>query len=60
MSSSGNITSRYSDPTEIYCPKCGWKGKAMDCTHTYKPVSPDDVEPVDLCPVCGSEELEPC
>lgn len=51
--------SRYDDPTPIQCEDCGWRGKVMDCIHTYYeiPGTEGDVEPADECPDCGSDNL---
>jgi len=53
------IFSRYDDTTPVYCEDCGWKGQVRDCVHTYRgiPGTGGDVEPVDECPKCGSENL---
>jgi hypothetical protein len=51
------LVGRHQDPTPVTCIRCGWKGRQMDAIHTYKPVicDPEDVEPVDLCPICKGE-----
>jgi len=50
----------------IKCEECGWQGKIKEAIHTYcgtgAYVTPDgnydeDIEPVDECPECGSENL---
>jgi len=60
------IHGRHEDPTPIKCEECGWEGQAKDAIHTYTGTGvyitdsgqPDeDVEPVDECPECGSENL---
>ena len=58
---------RRTDPTPVKCEDCGWQGLAKDAVHTYRGIgiffTPDgydeDVEPVDECPECGSENLIP-
>lgn len=57
--------SRQSDPTPVKCDSCGWKGKVQDCLHSYqgdgtttsKGEPTGEVEPVDFCPKCGSDQL---
>lgn len=51
--------SRYDDPTPIKCGDCGWEGQVKDCIHNYAPILPDDVEPMDYCPICKGMNLIP-
>jgi len=51
------MESRYTDQTLVECEDCGWRGTVSECVHTYESVLPDDVEPVDRCPKCGSRNL---
>lgn len=62
------MESRYNDKTPVRCEACGWQGRVMDCKHGYsssgginppwgEPVG--DVEPMDYCPECGSDNLIP-
>lgn len=54
-----DMSSRYDDPTPVQCSKCGWKGKIKDMFHTYRDDgSGEDVEAVDECPVCGTDDVE--
>jgi len=53
----GSPEGRHTDRTPIECSECGWRGKVMDCYHGYAPIAPDDVEPCDMCPECGGEDL---
>jgi len=42
----------------IKCEDCGWQGETREAVHTYHDDGTgEDVEPVDECPVCGSENL---
>lgn len=60
------MESRHTDLSPVRCLDCGWEGKAYECVHTYRSdgsSNPDgsptgEVEPVDECPECGSEQLE--
>lgn len=51
------LAGRREDPTPVKCSRCGWKGRQMDAIHTYRSVicDPEDVEPIDKCPVCRYE-----
>lgn len=53
------MESRYNDQTPVQCEDCGWQGLASECIHTYKgiPFADGDIEPVDECPKCNSENL---
>ena len=55
------VLSRYTDESLVQCDDCSWRGMVKDCVHTYKGIagSEGDVEPVDGCPKCGSENLIP-
>ena len=47
------------DVTAVRCNRCGWTGKVKDLVHGYYPVDDDgDVEPVDECPACGSDDWD--
>jgi len=57
---------RREDPTPILCARCGWKGRVKDSVHTYHGFVvgvdgdgnvEEDVEAVDECPGCGSDQL---
>lgn len=50
---------RENDTTMVLCHRCGWRGKAMECTHNYESDEAFDVVPVDNCPCCESDNLEP-
>lgn len=56
-----DILSRYTDDSPIKCEDCGWTGKVKDCVHSYRaiPLTEGDVEGVDKCPSCGSDNLIP-
>ncbi len=57
---SEELNGRENDPTIVICHRCSWCGKVMECIHDYKGNgNGGDVVPVDFCPCCGSEELEP-
>ena len=45
--------------TLVACKDCGWEGTVADCVHTYRqiPLTDGDVEGVDKCPKCDSENL---
>ena len=57
--------SRNEDPAWVECEDCHWIGQVKDCVHTYREdgtTMPDgsptgEVEPVDECPECGSQNL---
>lgn len=53
---------RETDTTLVRCSDCGWEGRVMDCEHSYSPIflanGEPDIEPVDYCPYCGSDQLE--
>lgn len=49
--------SRHEDTTPVKCKDCGWQGTVADSRHGYDPIYPDDVEPTDFCPECGSRNL---
>lgn len=51
--------SRHNDPTPVRCESCGWEGRVKNCNHTYKPDGLGDMEGVDYCPLCGSDQLIP-
>ena len=53
------VLSRYTDEGLVQCDDCGWRGMVKDCVHTYRGIagSEGDVEPVDECPECGSDQL---
>jgi len=51
------IYGRHDDPRLVRCESCGWRGQLKDCVHGYAPVPPDDVEPMDYCPECGSDQI---
>lgn len=46
---------RHSDPQPISCHRCTWAGPRKKAIHGYHWNGIDDMEPVDECPVCGSE-----
>ena len=50
--------SRQDDTTLIKCNDCDWIGMVIDCRHGYEANVSGDVEPVDYCPECGSDQLE--
>jgi len=51
--------SRRDDPTPVKCNRCGWTGMIKDMAHTYRDDgSGEDVEPVDECPECGTDDIE--
>ena len=53
------IHSRYDDPTPVKCNRCGWIGMIKDMCHGYRDdASGEDVEAVDVCPVCGTDNVE--
>jgi len=50
--------SRYSDPTQVRCQRCGWRGTVRDCVHGWRFLpSTGDVEGEDYCPCCGSVDV---
>lgn len=60
------VLSRHTDPTPVKCGDCGWIGREMDCRHGYQHsfqlvhgLLRYDVEPMDYCPKCNSENLTP-
>lgn len=49
---------RHSDGDPTVCRNCGWVGRVRDSVHGYQDDgSGEDVEGVEECPRCGSEEL---
>lgn len=48
---------RQSSPEPYLCEDCGWRGPLRWTVHEYERCGDEDVEPVDLCPACGSEDL---
>ena len=50
---------RHDSPKAMWCERCGWVGPLRWAIHTYAGCGDDDVEPVDECPRCGSESLNP-
>lgn len=48
---------RRNDPTEVECQDCGWKGQRKDMVHDYAQIDEEEVEPIDECPECGSEDV---
>ena len=56
------MNGRHDDPTAARCHRCGWVGTVAGCIHSYKAFHDNgggiEVEPVDYCPNCGSDELE--
>ena len=51
--------SRTEDPCPAICVHCGWAGRWKDLVHGYKPdFTNRDVEPIDNCPDCGSENIK--
>jgi predicted RNA-binding Zn-ribbon protein involved in translation (DUF1610 family) len=59
------VFSRYEDPTLVRCEECGWQGPIKECRHGHAsyPISTRgndyDVEPMDYCPKCDSDQLVP-
>ena len=53
------MESRETDITLVQCEDCGWTGTVSECIHTYRAISltDGDVEGIDECPKCGSENL---
>jgi len=50
---------RHDSPKAVRCPECGWTGPLRWTIHTYADDHMGDVEPVDECPKCGHQELDP-
>lgn len=59
MSAEQQFSSRYDDTRLVKCEECGWVGQVKDCLHIYREIvgTGGDVEPLDECPSCESEEL---
>ena len=57
------MVSRHNDTSGVQCEDCGWEGQVCGCRHGYISVRTEifgaDVEPMDFCPVCGSDQLMP-
>jgi Zn finger protein HypA/HybF involved in hydrogenase expression len=53
------MESRYEDCQHIKCEDCGWTGRVSECYHGYTNPAMEhiDVEPIDMCPECGSDNL---
>jgi len=50
---------RHDDPTPVKCNRCGWHGQIKDMIHDYRDDgSGEDVEAVDECPECGTDDVE--
>ena len=52
------LYTRYEDTTPTICNRCGWKGLAKNTIHDYRDDGCGDVEAVDECPECGSDDLD--
>ncbi len=51
--------SRWDCLATFKCLDCGWEGLGKDCNHDYQDDGTgEDVEPVELCLACDSDNLE--
>ena len=53
-----DVVTRYDDISPIKCNRCGWIGRIKDAIHTYQDDQCGDVEAVDECPICGTDDFE--
>ena len=50
---------RHTSPKALLCVECGWAGPLRWMVHTYDDDGCGDVEAVDECPRCGSQDSAP-